>query len=135
MDNPIKVALLSPSEVPFPSLMAWLQGIDFNSPNLRVAQASNDKGVIAHVYFIRVDDAFLITAIVFDPRATEADEKSGRDSIDIYLEQLAELEGVTRLFAVKSQTRGNGCELVRTYTSRATQSATLQAPTRVVYIN
>jgi hypothetical protein len=115
--------------------MSWLQGIDFNSRNLRVAQASNDKGAIRHVYFMRVDDAFLITAVVLDSKETEADDKTCGASIDMFLERLAQLEGVTRLFTVKPQTSGNGCVLVRTYTPTVTQVEALQTPSRVTYIN
>ena len=126
----IKVDLISLSKAPTPSLMSWLQG--FDARYLRVAKASNEKGPMLYVYFVRVDDAYLITSVVFDPRTKKGDEKPAGDAVDIFLEQLAQIEGVTRLFMCKS---GDECALINTFPTRITSVSKLQAPAHAVYLN
>jgi hypothetical protein len=139
--NPIKATLLPYSEVPHQTMLPlqnWLSGFEFfefkSNPLMRVAVASNDKGAIISVCYIKIDDAFLITAMEINPKATIAEKKEASDGIDLLLEQQAQLAGVTMLFMVEGP-RGNECKLVTNYTPRITSVANLQAPTQVAYEN
>lgn len=133
---PIKTTLLPYSEVPHQTMLPlnnWLSGFEFKSLHPRVVLASNDKGVIVAACYITIDDAFLITAMEVNPKATVEEEKEASNGIELLLEQQAQIAGVTRLLMVKPG--GNEAELVGTYTPRITSVAQLQAPTQAAYEN
>jgi len=134
----IKTTLLPYSEVPPPQttllLQNWLSGFEFKALTMRVVIASNDKGAIVSVCYIKIDDAFLITVMEINQKATDEEKKEASNGIDLLLEQQAQLAGVSRLLMVESP-RSNECKEVRTYHHRITSVAQLQAPTRAVYLN
>jgi hypothetical protein len=135
--NSIEAKLIPYSEVPHQTMLPlnnWLSGFEFKSPTMRVAIASNDKGAIVSVCYIKIDDSFLITAMEINPKASDAEKKEALDGIDILLEQQAQLAGVTKLLMVEGP-RGNECKEVRTYAPRITSVAKLQAITQVAYVN
>lgn len=133
-NSPIKATLLPYSEAPH-HLQNWTNGFKFKSPTtMRVAVASNEKRAIVSVCYMKINDAFLITAMDIDPKASDYEKKEAGNGIDILLEQQAQLAGVTKLLMVESP-RSNECKEVRTYTHRIASAAQLQAPTRAVYVN
>jgi hypothetical protein len=137
MQNNIKATLIPYSEAPHQTMLPlqnWLSGFEFKSLNTHVAIASNEKGVIVvSVCYIKIDSYFLITAMEINPKETAEEREEAGNGIDMLLEQQAQLAGVTTLLMVKPGS--DEAEEVRTYTPRVTHSATLQAPTRVAYIN
>jgi hypothetical protein len=134
--TPIKTTLLPYSEAPHQTMVPlqnWLSGFEFKSLTPQVALASNDKGVIVSACYIKIDDAFLITAMEVNPKATAEEKKEASNGIDLLLEQQAHLAGVTQLLMVKPG--GNEAEVVATYTPRITQVSKLQLLSHVVYVN
>jgi hypothetical protein len=134
-NNPIETKLLSYSEAPvMVPLQNWLSGFEFKSGlNTNVAVASNDKGVIVSVCYVKIDDAFLITAMEVNPKATTAEKQEASKGIDLLLEEQAQLAGITRTFIVRPG--GNECEEVATYTPRITSVKKIITPSRAAYIN
>ena len=133
-NNPIKATLVPYSEAPqMLPLQNWLSGFEFKPLNTHVALASNEKGVIVSMCYMKIDDAFLITAMEVNQKATAAEKKEASNGIDILLEQQAQLARVTRLLMVKPG--GSEAEVVATYTPRITQVSQLQPPSPVVYVN
>jgi hypothetical protein len=134
LDNQIKVTLTPIAEVPNSSLMVWLQGFEKIKHLLQVARVASEKGVILHAFFVRVDEAFMLTSIVFDPSSSEEDAQLARNTLYLFLEELAQLHGVLTLYSVKPQTNGGESEFVRIY-PRATPVSKLQAPSHATYVN
>lgn len=131
---PIKTTLLPYSEAPHQTMLPlqnWLSGFEFKSLNTHVVLASNDKGVVVSACYIKIDDAFLITAMEINPKATVEEKKEADDGIALLLEQQAQIAGVTQLLMVKPG--GNEAEVVATYTPRITQVKELQAPAHAAY--
>jgi len=131
MDNTIKVDLISPSQAPTPSLMSWLMG--FDARYLRVAQASCEKGVLMHVYFVKADASYLITGVVCDPSVKKEDIKQGGDAVDVFLEALAQIEGVARLYMMRPNE--DECILINTFAPRITHGKALPNISHVAYLN
>jgi len=115
------------------SLQNWLNGYDFKSHTfVRVAQASKGEDALVFVCFVKIDDAYLITAWVINPKATEEDAHQSGDALDNLLAQYAQLEGVTKLFMLQG---GNTCTEVRIYEPRITYGQALPTITRIAYSN
>ena len=134
-NSPIKSTLIPYSEAPHQTMLPlqnWLSGFEFKSLKTSVALASNEKGVIVSVCYVKIDDAFLITAMEINPKATAAEKTEASNGIDILLEQQAQLARVTKLLMVTGP-RGNECKEVATYIPRVTQAKELQAPTHAAY--
>jgi hypothetical protein len=135
----IEAKLIPYTEVPhktFVPLQNWMGGFEFKSAalNTHVAVAGNEKAdPIVSVCYMKVDDAFLITALVVNPKASAEEKNEASQGIDRLLESQAQLAGVTKLFLVKPG--ANECEDIATYTPRITQVSRLQPPSPVFYIN
>jgi hypothetical protein len=114
-------------------LQNWMSGFEF-SHHMHVAVASNDKGPIVTVCYVQVDDSFLITAMGFAPKSTAAEQKDAGDAVDLFLEQQAQIAGVTKLLMVTSPS-GTECKEVSIYESRITSVKSLAPPSRVAYVN
>jgi hypothetical protein len=77
-NSTIKATLLPYSEAPHQTMLPlqnWLSGFEFKSLNTHVALASNDKGVVVSMCYMKIDDAFLITAMEINPKATVEEKK------------------------------------------------------------
>lgn len=113
------------------SAMPWLHGFEKITHHLRVACASDDTGPIVHVYFTRVEDAFLIVGTITNQKAFKEAVGAGGDEIDLLLEKLANSEGVSQLFMISDN--GVDCTLLRTYTRRVLKSELTEL--HVAYLN
>jgi hypothetical protein len=131
----ITTKLLPYSETPHQTLLPlqnWLQGFEFKSKSLmRVAVASNDKGPIASACYIRVDDSYLISTMIINPKASAEETKEACNGIDGIMREQAQLEGVTKLYLVTPGT--NECKLIDTFAPKVTQVKELQAPSHAAY--
>jgi hypothetical protein len=135
--NSIVAKLIPYTKVPhqtFLPLQNWLSGFELSPFSVQVAVATNEKGdPIVTVCYTKVDAAFLITALVVDPKATAAEKHEASQGIDRLLESQAQLAGVTKLFLVKPG--ANECKEIATYTPRVTQPSEVKTPSRVIYLN
>jgi hypothetical protein len=102
--------------------------------NMRVIEASNDKGPLVTVSYVQVDDAFLITAMGFDSKSTAEEQRRAGNAVDLLLEQQAQLAGVTKLLMVTDQ-RGTECRELRVYASQSASVKSLAPIARVAYSN
>jgi hypothetical protein len=134
--SPIKATMLPYSEVPHQTMLPlqnWLSGFEFKSnPNMHVAIASDEKETIVSVCYIKIDDAFLITAMEINPKATAEEKKQGGNAINDLLEQHAQLTGVSTLWMVSEN--GKECTPVP-FTPRIQHKEQLPVLSQVAYIN
>lgn len=132
----ITTKLLPYTEVPHQTmpLQNWLSGLELKSTalNTHAVAASNDKGIIVVTCcYFQIDDAFLITTMKINPKATAAEKIEAGNGIDRLLEEHAQRAKVATLYLITPGT--NECTEVRVY--KSTQVKELQAPSRVAYLN
>jgi hypothetical protein len=133
----IKATLIPYSEAPHLTMLPlqnWLSGFEFKTLNTQVAVASNEKGVIVSVCYMKIDDSFLITAMEINPKASVEEKTEASNGIDMLLEQHAQRAGVTKLYMVTGP-RGNECKEITTYIPRVSHVKELQAPHAAYTIN
>jgi hypothetical protein len=110
MLNNIKATLLRMSELSWESLTklkAWMKmsasfnsfdGENFNSPSLKIAQASDANGT--PVVFCPVETCFLVSAYAVSPNVTPLEAQHAGDVIDAEIARHAQRNGISKMLIV-----------------------------------
>jgi hypothetical protein len=100
--------------------------------NLRIASASNDTGPVVRMFFVRIDDKYLIVDTVVNPKASKDEVTLAGNLINQLLVKQAQVESVLQLLMLSN---GGDCTVIDTYPLYVPQREELPRIKHVSYAN